>query len=293
MHIKNESRLKSLIKGISWRIIGTIDTLFVAFIITGDTVKSLSIGGIEVFTKIFLYYLHERLWSRISGRLWKKTQGLFSFIKFKNYVFSSEEWLVNRIEREKKNEHKGCVIWMTGLSGAGKTTIARYLEKKLFDEAYLSKVLDGDVLRSGINADLDFSENDRQENIRRTAEIAKIFANTGFITIVSLITPKEEFRALARQIIGEKDFHLIYVEASLEECERRDVKGLYAKARKGEIKDFTGVSLGNGFEVPTNAHMILKTEKTNIEISIIQLFAYLKENVLNKQNLKLSNAKNG
>ena len=272
MHLKNESRLKSLIKGISWRIIGTIDTLFVAFIITGDTVKSLSIGGIEVFTKIFLYYLHERLWSRISERLWKKTQGLFSFIKFKNYIFSTEEWLVNRIDREKKNEHKGCVIWMTGLSGAGKTTIARHLEKKLFDEGYLSKVLDGDVLRSGINADLAFSDNDREENIRRTAEIAKIFAETGFITIVSLITPKEEFRALAQQIIGEEDFHLIYVEASLEECERRDVKGLYAKARNGEIKDFTGVSAGNRFEVPVKYDLLVKTD--NEEIDVVLDMAY-------------------
>jgi adenylylsulfate kinase len=281
MHLKNESRLKSLVKGISWRIIGTIDTLFVAFIITGDTIKSLSIGGIEVFTKIFLYYLHERLWSRISGRLWKKTQGLFSFVQFKNYVFSTEEWLVNRIDREKKNDHKGCVIWMTGLSGAGKTTIARHLEKKLFEEGYLSKILDGDVLRSGINADLAFSDNDRKENIRRTAEMAKIFAETGFITIVSLITPKEEFRSLARQIIGEKDFHLIYVEASFEECERRDVKGLYAKARKGEIKDFTGVSAGNGFEVPVKYDFLVKTDDEEIEGLVQLIFDYVEKKVIN------------
>ena len=281
MHLKNESRLKSLVKGISWRIIGTIDTLFVAFIITGDTIKSLSIGGIEVFTKIFLYYLHERLWSRISGRLWKKTQGLFSFVQFKNYVFSTEEWLVNRIDREKKNDHKGCVIWMTGLSGAGKTTIARHLEKKLFEEGYLSKILDGDVLRSGINADLAFSDNDRKENIRRTAEMAKIFAETGFITIVSLITPKEEFRSLARQIIGEKDFHLIYVEASLEECERRDVKGLYAKARKGEIKDFTGVSAGNGFEVTVKYDFLVKTDDEEIEGLVQLIFDYVEKKVIN------------
>jgi adenylylsulfate kinase len=293
MHLKNESRLKSLIKGISWRIIGTIDTLFVAFLITGDTLKSLSIGGIEIFTKIFLYYLHERLWSRISVQWWKKTQYLFSFIRFKNYVFSSQEWLVNRSDIEKKNEHKGCVIWMTGLSGSGKTTIARHLEKKLFDEGYSTKILDGDVLRSGINADLGFSESDREENIRRTAEIAKIFTETGFVTIVSLITPKEALRESARQIIGEKDFHLVYVEASIFECERRDVKGLYAKARKGEIKDFTGVSAGNGFEVPTNAQIILKTEQTNIELTVVQLLAYLKEKVPTKQYLKLSNAKNG
>ena len=287
MHLKNESRFKSLIKGISWRIIGTIDTLFVAFIITGDTVKSLSIGGIEIFTKIFLYYLHERLWSRISVRMWKKTQDLFSFIRFKNYVFSSEEWLVNRSDREKKNEHKGCVIWMTGLSGAGKTTIARHLEKKLFEEGYLSKILDGDVLRSGINADLAFSENDRQENIRRTAEIAKIFAESGVITTVSLITPKEEFRALARQIIGEKDFHLIYVEASLEECERRDVKGLYAKARKGEIKDFTGVSAGNGFEVPIKYDLLVKTDNEDIEGLVQLVFDYLEKKVINTLNFEV------
>ena len=287
MYLKNESRLKSLIKGISWRIIGTIDTLFVAFIITGDTVKSLSIGGIEVFTKIFLFYLHERLWSRISGRLWKKTQSLFSFIKFKNYVFSSGEWLVNRIDREKKNEHKGCVIWMTGLSGAGKTTIASHLEKKLFDEGYLSKVLDGDVLRSGINADLAFSDNDRKENIRRTAEIAKIFANTGFITIVSLITSKEEFRSLALQIIGEEDFHLIYVEATIAECERRDIKGLYAKARKGEIKDFTGVSAGNGFEVPVKYDLVLKTDNEEMERLIQLIFDYLEKKVINTFNYEV------
>ena len=287
MYLKNESRLKSLIKGISWRIIGTIDTLFVAFIITGDTVKSLSIGGIEVFTKIFLFYLHERLWSRISGRLWKKTQSLFSFIKFKNYVFSSGEWLVNRIDREKKNEHKGCVIWMTGLSGAGKTTIASHLEKKLFDEGYLSKVLDGDVLRSGINADLAFSDNDRKENIRRTAEIAKIFANTGFITIVSLITPKEEFRSSALQIIGEEDFHLIYVEATIAECERRDIKGLYAKARKGEIKDFTGVSAGNGFEVPVKYDLVLKTDNEEMERLIQLIFDYLEKKVINTFNYEV------
>lgn len=280
MYLKNESRLKSLIKGISWRIIGTIDTLFVAFIITGDTVKSLSIGGIEVFTKIFLYYLHERLWSRISEQFWKKTKGLFSFIKYKNHVFSTEEWLVNRSDREKKNKHKGCVIWMTGLSGSGKTTIARHLEKKLFDEGYSTKILDGDVLRSGINADLGFSENDRKENIRRTAEIAKIFAETGVITIVSLITPKEEFRELARQIIGEKDFHLIYVEASLEECERRDVKGLYAKARRGEIKDFTGVSGGNGYELPLKYDLVINTYNNVIEDCVYNIYTRIKFNYL-------------
>lgn len=272
MHLKNESRLKSLFKGISWRIIGTIDTLFVAFIITGDTIKSLSIGGIEVFTKIFLYYLHERVWSRISDRFVSKTQKLFAFMQFKNNISPTEEWLVDRIDREKKNEHKGCVIWMTGLSGAGKTTIARHLEKKLFDEGYSTKILDGDVLRSGINADLGFSENDRKENIRRTAEIAKIFAKTGTITIVSLITPREELRALARQIIGENDFHLIYVDASLEECERRDVKGLYAKARRGEIKDFTGVSADNGFEVPLKCDLILRTDRENVKESVERLY---------------------
>jgi len=287
MHLKNESRLKSLIKGISWRIIGTIDTLVVAFVITGDTVKSLSIGGIEVFTKIFLYYLHERLWSRISGRLWKKTQGLFSFIKFKNYVFATEEWLINRSDREKKNGHKGCVIWMTGLSGSGKTTIARHLENKLFEEGYSSKILDGDVLRSGINADLAFSKNDRRENIRRTAEIAKIFAESGFITIVSLITPKEEFRSLARQIIGEVDFNLIYVEASIDECERRDVKGLYAKARKGEIKDFTGVSVGNGFEVPIKYDLLVKTDNEDIEGLVQLVFDYLEKKVINTLNFEV------
>ena len=176
---------------------------------------------------------------------------------------------------------KPTVVWITGLSGAGKTTIARHLEKKLFDEGYSSKILDGDVLRSGINADLAFSDNDRKENIRRTAEIAKIFADTGFITIVSLITPKEEFRDLARQIIGEEDFHLIYVEASLSECERRDVKGLYAKARKGEIKDFTGISVGNGFEVPIKYDLLVKADNEEIEGLVQLVFDYLEKKLIN------------
>lgn len=275
MHLRNKSRLKSFLKGISWRIIGTIDTLFIAFVITGDTIKSLSIGGIEVFTKIFLYYLHERVWGKISVNLWSKTQNVFSSEKCKNHIIPTKDWLINRIDREQRNNHKGCVIWMTGLSGSGKTTIARHLEKKLFDEGYSTKILDGDVLRSGINADLGFSENDRNENVRRTAEIAKIFAETGTITIVSLITPREELRALARQIIGENDFHLIYVDASLEECERRDVKGLYEKARRGEIKDFTGVSSGNEFEVPLDFNLSLQTDNETIEKILLKSYNYL------------------
>lgn len=281
MHLKNELRLKSLLKGISWRLVGTVDTLFIAYIITGDTIKSLSIGGVEVFTKILLFYIHERAWSKVSEKYWNKAKKVFSFAQPKNNIINSDEWLVNRSMREQKNNHSGCVIWLTGLSGAGKTTIARYLEQKLFGDGYAVKILDGDNLRSGLNADLGFSEEDRKENIRRTAELAKAFVDTGFITIVSLITPKESFRELAKQIIGEKDFHLIYIDASLEECERRDVKGLYAKARRGEIKDFTGISARNTFEKPNNVDMTISTENTSIQEIIERLNNYFMDEIDN------------
>ncbi len=266
MHFKNQERLKSLVKGISWRVVGTLDTFLIAYIITGNASVSLSIGGVEIFTKIILYYFHERAWNKVSVNVWEKAKNIFSFIDTKTHIFSVENSLISRNHREVKNKHKGCVIWLTGLSGSGKTTIAHHLEKRLFDENYSTKILDGDILRSGINADLGFSEEDRNENIRRTAEIAKLFAEAGVITIVSLITPKERFRELARQIVGDKDFHLVYVDTSLEECERRDVKGLYAKARRGEIRDFTGID--SPFEPVKNNVLRVNTEILDIEASI-------------------------
>lgn len=176
------------------------------------------------------------------------------------------EPLVAIREKENLTGHKGIVIWMTGLSGSGKSTLAYALEKKLFDEDILTKVLDGDVLRNGLNSGLGFSGADRLENTRRTAEMAKQVASCGVVVICSLITPTNQMRQLAEDIIGEENFILYYISTSLEVCERRDVKGHYQKARAGQLSHFTGVS--DVFEPPVKALFSLDTGDLSIEAAV-------------------------
>ena len=155
------------------------------------------------------------------------------------------------------------VIWLTGLSGSGKSTLANALNKKMTDNSLICKELDGDFLRNGINSDLQFSEEDRFENIRRAAEIAKLFIETDMIAICSFITPSQKMRALAKNIIGQTNFLQVYVNCSLEECEKRDVKGLYKKARLGTVANFTGIS--SNFEPPIDSDIEVNTELLDIE----------------------------
>jgi len=185
-------------------------------------------------------------------------------------IFSNQSELVSNADKENLLSHKGMVIWMTGYSGSGKTTLAYELEKRLHEEGILTKVLDGDVLRLGLNKDLGFSMEDRTENVRRTAELAKQLASCGVVVICSLITPTNQLRRLAENIIGEQHFILYYISTPLEVCEKRDVKGHYAKARSGEIKEFTGVS--GRFETPTNALYSIDTSEISIEESVTILF---------------------
>lgn len=169
---------------------------------------------------------------------------------------------------------KGAVFWMCGLSGSGKSTLAIKLEQKLLSQGIFTVVLDGDNLRSGINKDLGFSDLDRKENIRRTSEIAKIFLNTGTVVIVSCITPLKIFRDLAQQIVGQSDYHEIYVKASYGVCRSRDVKGLYAKADKDEVSSFTGK--GSKFEEPETPHLVLDTEMEDEQESLDKLLSFAK-----------------
>lgn len=165
--------------------------------------------------------------------------------------------ILKRASKEVLLGQKGICIWFTGLSGSGKTTIAIELEKQLNLKGLLTQVLDGDNIRTGINSNLGFNDEDRIENIRRIAEVTKLFVNCGVITICCFVSPTNEIRAIAKQIIGEKDFVEVFVNTPLEICEKRDVKGLYAKARKGEVKDFTGISAP--FEVPLSPGIELNT----------------------------------
>ncbi len=187
-----------------------------------------------------------------------------------NHIFSGQPELVSVADKSHLLSHRGIVIWMTGYSGAGKTTLAYHLEKRLHDEGILTAVLDGDVLRQGINAGLGFSLSDRRENIRRTAEFAKQLASCGIVVICSLITPTNELRALAEDIIGQERFVLYHIATPLSVCEERDVKGFYAKARQGEIKEFTGIT--NPFEEPKNALYAINPSTLTIQESVAIMF---------------------
>ncbi len=169
---------------------------------------------------------------------------------------------------------KPVVLWMTGLSGAGKSTIAYTLEKKLQLEGYLCEVLDGDVLRNGVNAGLGFSESDRKENIRRTAELAKILVLNNFVVICSLITPTNDLRVSAAKILGDK-FKLIYISTPFATCKNRDVKGLYKKAENGEIPHFTGVSAP--FDIPNNSDFELNAQNESENESVEKLYVFLRD----------------
>ena len=182
--------------------------------------------------------------------------------------------MLSREDKEKLLGQQGVMLWFTGLSGSGKSTIAVALERELHRRGRLCRTLDGDNIRAGINANLGFSEADRKENIRRIAEVSKLFVDTGIITIAAFISPTEEMRQMAAEIIGRNDFKEIYISTPLEECERRDVKGLYAKARLGEIKNFTGIS--SPFEVPANPALSLDTSKLTIKESVDALLKLLK-----------------
>lgn len=181
-------------------------------------------------------------------------------------IFPVNDEILGRSEKEELLQQKGKVIWLTGLSGAGKTTVAKLLEEELFSRGYFTQILDGDNIRSGINNNLGFSEADRYENIRRISEVSKLFVNCGVITINCFISPTEEIRDMARAIIGKDDFIEIYINAPLEVCELRDTKGLYARARRGEIKDFTGIT--SPFEKPENVDIEIRTDLFTVEDSV-------------------------
>jgi adenylyl-sulfate kinase len=169
-------------------------------------------------------------------------------------------------------ESYGGVLWMTGLSGAGKSTLANALKEQLEADRYLVTVLDGDMLRTGLNAGLGFSDSDRRENVRRTAEVAAMFKRAGFIVVAALISPAAEHRALARQIIGDQFFE-VHVDSSLDVCESRDPKGLYAKARSGELSEFTGVS--SPYEPPVSPDLVIDTSRSTIAGSVAKLVEFI------------------
>ncbi len=185
------------------------------------------------------------------------------------HIYPIFDKMLGRSDKEQLLNQRGVMIWFTGLSGSGKSTLAIAMERELQKRGLLCRILDGDNIRSGINNNLGFSEADRMENIRRIAEIGKLFVDTGIITLAAFISPNNDMREMAANIIGKQDFMEIYISTPLKECERRDVKGLYAKARRGEIKNFTGISAP--FEVPAHPALSLDTSKLSVEESVNKL----------------------
>lgn len=188
-------------------------------------------------------------------------------------IYPIFDCMLSRQDKEQLLGQKGVMLWFTGLSGSGKSTVAIALERELQKRGLLCRILDGDNIRTGINANLGFSADDRRENIRRVAEVAKLFVDTGIITIAAFVSPTEDLRNLAQHIIGKDDFKEIFISTPIEECERRDVKGLYARARRGEVKNFTGISAP--FEAPQHPALSLDTSKLSLEESVAQLLQLL------------------
>jgi adenylylsulfate kinase len=193
--------------------------------------------------------------------------------KSKNIVW--HEHTVGKDERERISGHRGCTVWFTGLSGSGKSTLANLLEKALWERGVRAFVLDGDNIRHGLNKDLGFSPKDRTENIRRIGEVAKLFTEAGVINITAFISPYRADRDLVRGIMKAGDFIEVYVHCDLDECERRDPKGLYKKARAGQIPEFTGISAP--YEAPEKPELMVNTTKETAEQSVAQLLTYLEK----------------
>ncbi len=257
--IRNPNK-RHIYKTFTWRFIGTLDTIIISWIILGDISVGLQIGGAETITKMILYFFHEKLWYRINfgldhrkNRKARKTAT--------NII--GHDFEVTRQKREERLDQKGKLIWFTGLSGSGKSTLSNAIEKRLFAAGFVTYSLDGDNVRSGINNDLGFTEVGRKENIRRVSEIANLMLDAGLVVCASFISPFEKDRNMVRQIVGAQNYIEIYVSTPIEECEKRDIKGLYAKARAGEIDNFTGVSAP--YETPIAPEISIDTSSVSVE----------------------------
>lgn len=180
---------------------------------------------------------------------------------------------ITKKERSEQKDQKPCLIWFTGLSGSGKSTIANALEQALFKQGFHTYLLDGDNVRHGINKDLGFSDEDRVENIRRIAEMAKLFVDAGLVVITAFISPFKAEREMARALFNEGEFIEVYMDTPLTVCEQRDPKGLYKKARAGEIINFTGID--SKYELPTSPHISISTANNSVELCVAKLINYL------------------
>lgn len=270
---------RHLAKTLTWRAVGTVDTILLGWLISGNPLIGLKIGGLEVITKMLLYYFHERAWFKINFGLPNREKSKKSK-KNNTENLTVQQFKISRLHRNTQNNHHSFVIWFTGLSGSGKSTLANGLEQTIFKKGLKCYTLDGDNVRLGINSDLDFSSFGRKENIRRVAEIAKLMADAGVIVIASFISPFKEDRELARKIIGDDGFVEVFVDCPLEVCEQRDSKGLYKKARQGIIKEFTGIS--SPYEAPENADITVDSHRAGLDECVLGIFEQIETRIQGK-----------
>jgi len=271
------SKIRHLAKAVTYRALGTVLTMLLAWIITGNPIIGLKIGLLEVLCKLGLYYIHERIWYKINFGLAERSSRKIKNAPAKSAFIVPQSFDINKDARQKLLNQRGKVIWFFGLSGAGKTTLANGLEQTLNKLNFKTFILDGDNLRSGLCKDLGFSEEDRMENIRRVSEVSKLMMEAGIIVLCAFVTPFEQDREAARALIGEENLINIFVDCPLDECERRDVKGLYKKAKTGEIKNFTGIS--SPFEPPDKTDLILKTAVFSKQQLIDELLTFVKPKI--------------
>ena len=278
-----DSNKRHIIKTFSWRFIGTLDTILFGWLLTTNPFVGIKIGVFETLSKMLLYFGHEKLWYKINYGLENRSK--FNMI-YKNNDFKKGKnsknrfgqfYEITRKNREKLHGHKSYLLWFTGLSGSGKSTLANLVEVALHKKGFSVYVLDGDNIRQGINNNLTFSPEDRSENIRRVGEISKLLLDAGVTTLATFISPYSKDRQAVRQIIGPKNFIEIYVSTSLEECERRDVKDLYKKARSGKINDMTGISAP--YEAPISADIEVFTDNQTVEESVNKILKFLNKKI--------------
>lgn len=276
---KNDTLIKrNLLKTITWGIVGSLDTVILCRVITGDFALATKIGLAEFLTKLLLYYLHERFWQHGTLGLpskYKQAQMVQKEVKPNLFEHVGK---ISRGQREQLNNNPSFTLWLTGLSGSGKSTMAAEVEAWIHGKQGRVYILDGDNTRLGINSDLSFSDEDRAENIRRVAELCKLFNDAGVIVIASFISPFNDDRLLAKSIIGKDSFIEVFADASLTVCRQRDTKGLYKRALEGKIKNFTGIT--SPYEQPISPDIHLHTDKASVPECLALIQKYLLGNKL-------------
>ena len=257
-----ETQRRSVAKAITWRIIATSTTMAIVFGFTGKLLLAGGIGVVESLSKMLFYYLHERAWSRSSyGKVSSEPRS-------RHIVRHAGS--ITEGERDAAVGERAVTVWFTGLTGAGKTTLSYALERRLFDQGLRSIVLDGENMRLGLNRDLGFDPIERAENVRRTAEVARIANTHGIFAICGLISPFEDDRQRAKEVIGDDRFLLVHLTAGDQTLHDRARDHMYDRAEKGEIKHFTGVS--DPYEAPAEADLVLQTDQIDVDQCIDIIF---------------------